>query len=76
MLTTSSATKAGGPALDAAPDKKKREYKDMEEKHAGDQHAKVDMNTVSRSLVSQTISLTRTDSIHRYRSLRQRQGRH
>ena len=30
-----------------APERKKREYKEMEEKHAGDQHAKVDMNTVS-----------------------------
>lgn len=34
--------------MDEAPQKKKREYKEMEEKHAGDLHAKVDMNTVSR----------------------------
>jgi len=40
------ATKAPAPSMDAAPEKKKREYKDMEEKHAGDQHAKVDMNTI------------------------------
>lgn len=37
---------AGVPAADAAPEKKKREYKEMEEKHQGDLHAKVDMNTV------------------------------
>lgn len=37
------------PANDdpVAPERKKREYKDMEEKHEGDLHAKVDMNTVS-----------------------------
>lgn len=29
------------------PEPRKREYKDMEEKEAGDQHAKVDVNTVS-----------------------------
>ncbi|ORY31818.1 plasma membrane H+ ATPase [Naematelia encephala] len=38
------------PATDATtapePEKKKREYKDMEEKHTGDLHAKVDMNTI------------------------------
>ena len=34
------------PALDEAPEKRKREYKDMEEKHGGDLHARVDMNTV------------------------------
>jgi H+-transporting ATPase len=36
----------------AEPEKKKREYKDMEEKHEGDLHAKVDMNTVSTRTVS------------------------
>lgn len=41
MLTT-----LAEPAA-AEPEKKKREYKDMEEKHDGDLHAKVDMNTVS-----------------------------
>ena len=34
----------------AEPEKKKREYKDMEEKKEGDLHARVDMNTVSRAL--------------------------
>ncbi|WVF68757.1 plasma-membrane proton-efflux P-type ATPase [Kwoniella sp. CBS 6097] len=34
------------PALDAAPEKKKREYKEMEHGTTGDLHAKVDMNTI------------------------------
>ncbi|WWC71061.1 plasma-membrane proton-efflux P-type ATPase [Kwoniella pini CBS 10737] len=34
------------PALDAAPEKKKREYKEMEHETHGDLHAKVDMNTI------------------------------
>ncbi|WWC88357.1 plasma-membrane proton-efflux P-type ATPase [Kwoniella dendrophila CBS 6074] len=34
------------PAVDAAPEKKKREYKEMEHKTEGDLHAKVDMNTI------------------------------
>ncbi|WWC96478.1 plasma-membrane proton-efflux P-type ATPase [Kwoniella sp. B9012] len=34
------------PALDDAPEKKKREYKEMEHETHGDLHAKVDMNTI------------------------------
>ncbi|WVQ65403.1 plasma-membrane proton-efflux P-type ATPase [Kwoniella botswanensis] len=34
------------PALDEAPEKKKREYKEMEHEAHGDLHAKVDMNTI------------------------------
>ncbi|OCF56778.1 plasma-membrane proton-efflux P-type ATPase [Kwoniella mangroviensis CBS 10435] len=34
------------PALDDAPEKKKREYKEMEHEAHGDLHAKVDMNTI------------------------------
>ncbi len=40
--------------MDEAPEKKKREYKDMEEKGHGDLHARVDMNTVSVSSSSRT----------------------
>ncbi|KAK4683590.1 H+-transporting ATPase, partial [Tremellales sp. Uapishka_1] len=37
---------AAPPAMDDEPEKKKREYKDMEEKHDGDHHALVDLNTI------------------------------
>ncbi|KAL1405851.1 plasma membrane H+-ATPase [Vanrija albida] len=39
---------AAAPAVEAAePEKKKREYKEMEEKHEGDQHARVALNEIS-----------------------------
>ena len=52
---------------DQPPEKKKREYKDMEEKHTGDQHAKVDMNTVSIPFRAESPLRYRQDSIHCYR---------
>lgn len=38
---------AGAPPATEEEPKKKREYKGFEEKHEGDKHVKVDMNTVS-----------------------------
>lgn len=81
------------PAIDSEPAKKKREYKEMEEKHEGDLHAKVDMNTVSSTLVALLASFVLfiplfglksffpnlayiPDPVHRYRPVRQGQGRY
>ncbi|KAK1925711.1 plasma membrane H+ ATPase [Papiliotrema laurentii] len=44
--TVGTAPVATEEAAAEEPIKKKREYKDMEEKHEGDLHAKVDMNTI------------------------------
>ena len=71
-------------AVVVEPEKKKREYKDMEEKHEGEQHAKVDMNTVCiqysmltpMKLVRLTLLVNITDPVHCDRLVRQGQGRH
>jgi hypothetical protein len=57
-------TAADEPALDSAPEKKKREYKDMEEKHEGDTHARVDLNTVSIILSVSTIITTTWEIVY------------
>ena len=46
-LLTSLVSDAPNPPEAEEPEKKKRQYKDMEEKKHEDLHAKVDMNTVS-----------------------------